>query len=427
MAKAAGRLYQTISSVENAYKQFDHAAKLLNLTENQIVQIKAPRRVVELNLPVLMDSGIVRMFEGYLVQHNMSRGPAKGGIRFHPGVSLDEVKALAFWMTFKCAVVDIPLGGGKGAVLCDPSQLSVHELERLARRYFSDITELVGPDRQVPAPDVGTNPQVMAWFMDTYSMHQRDYVPAVVTGKPLEIGGSKGRLEATASGMVHCLTSAMHHRKMSMAGATVAVQGFGNVGANVAKLLSGMGAKIVAVSDVSGAYVNTAGIDINAAIKHQNTRRLLTGLEKVQKVDMLEHPDELLCLPVDILVPAALENQITDANADSVQAKIIAEGANGPVTPEADEVLNRKGCFVIPDILCNAGGVTVSYFEWVQNRMGYYWPLKHIEDELERIMGEAFRTILETSTQYHCSLRIAAFLVSIRRVVQATEVRGLYA
>jgi glutamate dehydrogenase (NAD(P)+) len=421
------KLYQTLSSVENAYHQFDAAAQLLNLSPNQIAMIKAPRRVVELNLPVPMDNGTIKNFQGFLVQHNIARGPAKGGIRFHPAVHVDEVKALAFWMTFKCAVVNIPMGGGKGAVLCDPKQLSIAELERLSRRYFSDIIELVGPDRDVPAPDVGTNPQIMAWFMDTYSMHMRDYTPAVVTGKPLEVGGSRGRVEATAAGIVHCLDAAIVHLGMDLKKSTIAIQGFGNVGSNAAKILHTRGAKIVAISDETGAYCNMKGIDIPAALAYLQEHRLLRGIEKSMAVEKLKDAEELLELQVDILIPAALENQITADNASRIKAKIIAEGANGPVTTEADDILNRQGVFVIPDILCNAGGVTVSYFEWVQNRMGYYWMLDRIESELATIMSAAFKSVLETSKQYRCTLRVAAFVVAIRRVIQAAELRGLYA
>ncbi len=421
------RLYQTISSVENAYQQFDRAAKFLDLTPNQIAVIKAPRRVVDLQLPVRMDNGDIRVFQGYLVQHNIGRGPAKGGIRFHPQVSLDEVKALAFWMTYKCAVVNIPMGGAKGAVLCDPKQHTTGEIERISRRYFSDLIELFGPDRNVPAPDVGTNPQIMAWFMDTYSMHKRDFLPAVVTGKPLEVGGSKARLQSTGAGVVHCVRSALQHLGTNVNGCRVAIQGFGNVGSNVAKLLWDQGAKIVAVSDISGAYSNKKGIDISAALEHVQRHRDLSGFEQGGAADKLEDAEQLLHVDTDILIPAALENAITAQNVSGVKARIIAEGANGPITPDADQVLQEKGAFIIPDILCNAGGVTVSYLEWVQNRMGYYWQLERVQAELSTIMHAAFKSVLETAERHDCSLRMAAYICAIRRVTQAAELRGLYA
>ena len=421
------RLYQTISSVENAYRQFDAAAKLLDLSSNQIAMIKTPRRVFQLQLPVRLDNGDIRVFEGYLVQHNMSRGPSKGGVRFHPGVSLDEVKALAFWMTYKCAVVNIPMGGAKGAVLCDPKELSIGELERVARRYISDISDLLGPDRYVPAPDVGTTPQVMAWFMDTFSMHKRGYYPAVVTGKPLAIGGSKGRLESTSAGVVHCIDAALKHQGKEIKGTTFAIQGFGNVGSNAARILYAHGGKIVAIADVNGAFINQDGFDIEAVLSHVDDNRSLAGLENTVKCEHLKDDGELLELDVDILVPAALENQITKENADRIRAKIIAEGANGPITADADEMLNAKDIMVIPDILCNAGGVSVSYLEWVQNRTGYYWSLGRVEDELSGIMAAAFQTVLETAELYNCSLRVAAFIIGIQRVTEASELRGLYA
>lgn len=416
-----------ISAFENAMKQFDAAAKILNLTPNQIAVIKEPRRVTEVKLPVRMDDGRIEVFKGYRVQHNVSRGPAKGGVRFHPDVNLDEVKALAFWMTYKCAAVNVPFGGGKGGVICDPSKLSLGELERLARRYFAELVDLFGPDRDVPAPDVGTNPQIMSWFMDTYSMHLREFLPAVVTGKPLELGGSAGRTEATAQGLVYCVNEAVKHLNLDLKKCSVAVQGFGNVGSHCAKILSNEGCKIVAISDVSGAYYNEKGIDIPQTFDHLKEHRLLSGLEKKMNVTKMNKSKDLLELDVDILIPAALENQITKSNAPRVKAKMIAEGANGPLTYEADKVLDDKKIFIIPDILCNAGGVTVSYLEWVQNRMGYYWESDHIQKDLSRIMKEAFKTILDTSLQYNISMRVAAFVVAIQRVIRVAEMRGLYA
>jgi len=416
-----------ISAFENALKQFDAAAKVLNLSPNQIAVIKEPRRVMEVQLPVRMDDGSIQVFRGYRVQHNTTRGPAKGGVRFHQDVNLDEVKALAFWMTYKCAVVNVPFGGGKGGVICEPSKLSKGELERLARRYFAEMVDMFGPDRDVPAPDVGTNPQIMSWFMDTYSMHYREYLPAVVTGKPLELGGSEGRTEATAQGIVHCIKEAAQHLKIDLKKSTVAVQGFGNVGSYSAKILHNEGCKVVAISDVSGAYYNEGGIDITAVFNYMKNRRLLEGIDKELKVEKMKKAMELLELPVDILVPAALENQITSKNAGRIKAKMIAEGANGPVTFDADKILDEKRIFAIPDILCNSGGVTVSYLEWVQNRMGYYWSNERIQEDLSRLMKDAFKVVLETSLQHKISMRVAAFVVAIQRVTRVAEMRGLYA
>lgn len=417
----------SISAFENALKQFDAAAAVLNLTPNQIAVIKKPRRIVEVELPVRMDDGRIESFKGYRVQHNVTRGPAKGGVRFHPDVNLDEVKALAFWMTFKCAAVNVPFGGGKGGVICEPSKLSTGELERLARRYFAELIDLFGPDKDVPAPDVGTNPQIMGWFMDTYSMHVGEFTPAVVTGKPIELGGSEGRVEATAQGILYTIEEAAVKLNMNLSKCTVAIQGFGNVGSHSAKLLSAEGCKIVAISDVSGAYVNKKGINVGIAMDYVKKLRTLAGFEKTNDVTKLQNPLELLELEVDILVPAALENQITKNNASKIKARLIAEGANGPVTPAADKILDEKGIFLIPDILCNAGGVTVSYLEWVQNRMGYYWSNERIQKDLSTIMKEAFDTIFNISKQYNINMRIAAFVIAIQRVAKASEIRGLYA
>jgi glutamate dehydrogenase (NAD(P)+) len=337
------------------------------------------------------------------------------------------VKALAFWMTYKCAAVNIPFGGGKGGVVCDPSKLSVAELERLARRYFAEMIDLFGPDRDVPAPDVGTTPQVMSWFLDAYASHKRDFAPAVVTGKPLELGGSEGRVEATAQGMLYTIREAARKTGMDLGACTVAVEGFGNVGSNAAKLLEREGCRIVAVSDVSGAYYDERGIAVSAALEHVRTHGRLAGLERSTRAAPLSDPLRLLELDVDILVPAALENRITGENAGRVRARLVAEGANGPLTTEADRILATKGVFVIPDILCNAGGVTVSYLEWVQNKVGYYWNYERIQQDLSRIMREAFRAIHETSEQYGVDMRVAAFVVAIQRVTRASEIRGLYA
>jgi glutamate dehydrogenase (NAD(P)+) len=417
----------TLNAFDNALSQFDKAAEVLNLTPNQIAVIKQPRRVTEVKLPVRMDDSSIQVFTGYRVQHNIARGPAKGGVRFHPGVTMDEVKALAFWMTFKCALVNVPFGGGKGGVVCDPRTLSVGELERLSRRYFAEMIDLFGPDQDVPAPDIGTNQQVMCWFMDTYSMHHHAYVPAVVTGKPLELGGSAGRQAATAQGILHTTEAALMHLGMQLKDARVAIQGFGNVGSYAAELFSQAGARIVAVSDVSGAYVNEDGIDVQNALEFLAANHSLDGYEKSGPAAKLTLADELLEMDVDILIPAALENQITSLNAPRVKARIISEGANGPVAPEADDILDEKGVFVIPDILCNAGGVTVSYLEWVQNRSGYYWTEEDVSRDLSRMMQNSFREVLDTSQRHEVSMRVAAFVVAIQRVVRASEMRGLYA
>ena len=417
-----------MNAFENAVTQFDIAAKALALNEDQIAIVKEPRRITEVNLPVRMDDTTIRVFKAYRVQHNGARGPAKGGVRFHPDVNVEEIKALAFWMTYKCAVVDVPFGGGKGGVVVDPSALSPNELERLARRYFAELADQFGPEKDVPAPDVGTNPQVMGWFMDTYSMHHRSYLPAVVTGKPLEIGGSAGRQTATAQGMVYCLREAAYEMGIDLHRATVAIQGYGNAGSFAATLLAQEGCTICAISDIGGAFSNfERGIDPEHAQDYARSHGSLDGYEQEAAVERCDDPMDLLEADVDILIPAALENQITDANAPGVLAKIIAECANGPVTPEADEILNDKGVFIVPDILCNAGGVTVSYLEWVQNRMGYYWGDERIQEDLSRFMCNAFQNVLKTAKERNVPMRVAAFIVGIERVIKAAEVRGLYA
>ena len=418
-----------INPFENALTQFDKAASVLRLSESQIAMVKEPRRITEVNLPVRMDDGSIRIFKGFRVQHSVVRGPAKGGIRFHPNVTVDEVKALAFWMTYKCAVVGVPFGGGKGGVVVDPTSLSRNELENLSRRYFAEMSDLFGPDADVPAPDVNTNPQIMCWMFDTYSMHKKQYLPAVITGKPLELGGSEGRSEATAQGMVFTVRDACEHLNINLKKSTVAIQGFGNAGSFAAKLLHDDGTKIVAVSDVTGAYYNPEGIDVNAALNtcRNNKTWLLKGLDKNTKCEKLIDPMKLLELEVDILIPAALENQITEENAENIKAKIIAECANGPVTPGADDILERKNIFIIPDILCNAGGVTVSYLEWVQNRMGYYWSKERVNEDLEKIIIKAFDQVYDTAQKNKVNMRIAAFMLAIDRVTKAAELRGLYA
>jgi glutamate dehydrogenase (NAD(P)+) len=412
------------SAFAHALEQFDEAARKLRLSENQIAMIKLPRRITETWLPVRMDDGTIKTFRAFRVQHNIARGPAKGGIRFHQDVTVDEVMALAFWMTYKCAVVGIPMGGAKGGVVVDPRTLSLGERERLSRRYMAEMIDLFGPDRDVPAPDVNTGPQVMTWMMDTYSMHKHDFVPGVITGKPIELGGSAGRTTATSLGIVYCIRKAAARIGLDLRQATAAIQGFGNVGSYAAKFLADEGVRVVALSDVDGCYHDADGINIRSAMEHVARRGSLGGLRGVAR---LAKPMKLLELPVDILVPAALENQITEQNAPRVKARILAEGANGPTTPAADQVLNEKGVFIIPDILCNAGGVTVSYLEWVQNRVGYYWTEERVNEDLKRIMESSFDTVHETMKKKRVSMRIAAFMVAIRRVTEASEMRGLYA
>jgi glutamate dehydrogenase (NAD(P)+) len=384
--------------------------------------IKRPRRATIVSLPVAMDDGTLKVFTGYRVQHSIARGPAKGGIRYHPDVSLEEVEALAAWMTWKCAVVNIPFGGGKGGIKCDPTKMSKTELERMTRRYAADLSDLFGPESDVPAPDVNTNAQVMAWIVDTYSMHERRTELAVVTGKPLEVGGSAGRREATGRGVLLCLHEACRHLGMPLHEARVAVQGFGNVGSVAADLLARDGARIVAASDVSGAVHDPNGLDVPALIQWTKDHRGVAGFPGAKALTT-----SILEVDCDILVPAALENQITHENAGRVKAKIVAEGANGPTTPDADKILEQMGVMVIPDILCNSGGVTVSYFEWVQNRMGLYWPEWEVNERLKQIMVQAFHDVLAKSVEHKVSLRVAAFMVAIERVVKVIMLRGVYA
>jgi glutamate dehydrogenase (NAD(P)+) len=420
-----------LNPLENAERQFEEAATRLKLDAGVKDMLKKPRRATIQWLPVMMDDGTIRMFEGFRVQHNIARGPAKGGIRFHPDVSLEEVSALASWMTWKCAVADIPFGGGKGGIKVDPRVLSRAELERLTRRYAADLSDLFGPESDVPAPDVNTGEREMAWIADTYSMHERRTELAVVTGKPLEVGGSQGRREATGRGVMICVEQMCKYLKMPLQGARVAVQGFGNVGGVSAELLAReCGAKVVAASDVTGAIVNDAGLDVPALLKYSSeNRRGVAGFPGARPL-----PGSIIEVDCDILVPAALENQITSDNSGRVRARIVAEGANGPTTPDADKILEDKGVHVIPDILCNAGGVTVSYFEWVQNRMGFYWPESEVNSRLREKMVKAFGDVIAmkertdtASPGAKVSLRIAAYMVAIQRVLRVHELRGMYA
>lgn len=402
--------------------QFDRAVRYLNLDEGMQALLKSPKRQMIVSIPVKMDDGSLRVFEGYRVQHNIARGPGKGGIRYHPDVTLDEVKALAAWMTWKCATVNLPYGGAKGGVRVNPKQLSLGELERLTRRYATEIAPIIGPDRDIPAPDVYTDAQTMAWIMDTISMFKGHTELGVVTGKPVELGGSRGRHEATARGCQYAIREACRVKGIDLAKATVVVQGFGNAGSNTAKFLHEDGARIIAVSDSSGGVFNPHGIHPDAAIEYKAKTGRLTGLPDTEPISN----EELLELTCDILVPAALENQITRRNADRIKAKIIAEAANGPTTPAADDILYDKGVLVIPDILANAGGVSVSYFEWVQDLYGFFWSEEEVRRNLERIMKSAFQEVYFTSERYRVDMRIGAYILAITRVAEATRVRGIF-
>jgi glutamate dehydrogenase (NAD(P)+) len=407
---------------ENAQRQFDDAAEMLHLDPALRAVLRQVRRELLVRFPVKMDDGSLRMFEGYRVQHNTTRGPAKGGLRFHPDATLEEVKALAMWMTWKCALVNIPYGGAKGGVVVDPATLSTRELERLTRRFASEISVLMGPESDIPAPDMNTNPQIMAWMMDTYSMEHGYSIPAVVTGKPLGIGGSEGRGSATGRGVTIVALKACERLGMQPAQTRVAVQGFGNVGSVSAELLDQAGFKVCAVSDVYGALYNPEGIDMPALFAYQKKTAGLGGFPGATGISN----QELLELEVDMLVPAALENQITARNVDKIHAKLIVEAANGPTTPDADAILEKRGITVVPDILANAGGVTVSYFEWVQDLQSFFWEEGEINDKLERIMVRAFNQMCEQADEHHCSLRMGAYLVAVKRIADATSARGIY-
>ena len=417
------RFLDEVNPFEAMMSRFDRAAELLDLEPGLYKVLRNPEKQIIISIPVMMDSGEVEVFMGYRVLYNTSRGPAKGGIRFDMQVTLEEVKALAAWMTWKCAVVNIPFGGSKGGVVCDPLGMSVGELERLTRRYTAGIIQTLGPDSDVPAPDVNTNERVMAWVMDTYSMHQHHTVTAVVTGKPVEMGGSLGRREATGRGCMIVTKQALAELGMPVKGTTVAVQGFGNVGSTAAKLLAREGCKIVAVSDKSGGIYSKSGIDVEAAVKHVREKGSLQGFPGGDAISN----EDLLTLDVDVLLPAALENVITTKNAGKIRARIICEGANGPTTAAADAILDDKGIFVIPDILGNAGGVTVSYFEWVQDRAGYFWTEELVNERLNEIMCQSFAAVLQLARQHKVNMRTAAYMLSISRVATVHRLRGIYA
>jgi len=416
----------TVTAEKNAYEvalqNFDLAAEALDLDPNVRAMIKFPERILEVTVPVRMDTGKIVRFQGFRVQHSTARGPAKGGIRYHPNVTVDEVKALATWMTWKCAVVNIPYGGGKGGVTCNPKEMSLGELERLTRRYASAILPLIGPDQDIPAPDVYTTPQIMAWIMDTYSMTKGYPIPGVVTGKPLSLGGSLGRNEATGRGVFYTILSSCEQLGIPAKGARVAVQGFGNAGSIAAQLLFKNQALVIAVSDSRGCVYNRRGLDIPKLIEFKERTGTVIGFPDAEPIT----PAELLALECEVLIPAALENMIHEENAYKVKAKIVAEAANGPVTPEADQIFDEKGIFLIPDILCNAGGVTVSYFEWVQDEQHLFWEAQDVYNRLERVMKTAFQEVFKIRQDRKVSMRLAANMLGVSRVAEATKVRGLY-
>ncbi len=413
----------SINPFETAQRQVDIVAKVLNLDPGTTSILKHPKRELTVNFPVRMDDGSYRVFTGYRVQYNMARGPCKGGIRYHPQVSLDEVRALAAWMTWKCAVVNLPYGGAKGGVICDPKHMSKGELERLTRRFASEISPIIGPEMDVPAPDVYTDSQTMAWIMDTYSMERGYSVPGVVTGKPLSIGGSEGRGEATGRGVMYVVREAAKDLKLDVKKATVAIQGFGNAGSVAGNLIQReLGSKIIAVSDSRGGIHNPAGFDLAAVEAHKQKTGSVVNFPGSKPVGN----DELLGLDCDVLIPAALENQITRENAKGVKAKIVAEAANGPTTPEADDILFSNKVTVLPDILANAGGVTVSYFEWVQDLQGYFWEVHDVNARLEKVMSASYRAVADLARKHGVHNRTAAYVLAIGRVTEAMKVRGIY-
>jgi glutamate dehydrogenase (NAD(P)+) len=416
-------LEQELNPTEAQTARFDLAAQKLNLDEGLWKVLRYPTRELIVHIPVAMDNGTLEVFTGFRVQHSIARGPSKGGIRYAPDVTLDEVRALAAWMTWKCAVVNIPFGGAKGGVICDPHKMSIGELERMTRRYTAELFEFIGPEKDVPAPDVNTNEQTMAWIMDTYSMHMRQTVTAVVTGKPINIGGSRGRREATGRGIMIVCDQATRKLGLRPESTRVIVQGFGNVGSNAALLMAQAGYKITGILEVTGSLYNKNGINVQALSEYRQKHGTLAGFTEAEAADAAE----LMVTDCDILIPAATENQITSRNADRVKCKILAEGANGPTTASADEILADKGVFVIPDILCNAGGVTTSYFEWVQDRQGYFWKESFVNEQLETIMVSAFEDVVRYAETHGVNNRIAAYMLAIDRVAYTIRQRGIYA
>jgi glutamate dehydrogenase (NAD(P)+) len=420
---ASVSLEQEINPWEAQAARFDFAARKLNLEEGLWKLLRMPAREIIVHFPVAMDSGHMEMFTGYRVQHSIARGPGKGGIRYAPDVNLDEVRALASWMTWKCAVVNIPFGGAKGGVICDPKNMSRGELERLTRRYTSEIIDFIGPEKDVPAPDMNTNDQTMAWIMDTYSMHQGHTVTSVVTGKPLNIGGSRGRTEATGRGVQVICDESMRYMKMNIDGCRVVIQGFGNVGSNAARLLMERGYKIVGIAEFDGGLSNPKGIDIHQLLEYKRRNNTLLGFGGAEAMPS----DELLVSDCDILIPAARENVITSRNAGEIKAKIVVEGANGPTTAVADDILAEKRIFIMPDILANAGGVTASYFEWVQDRQGYFWKEAIVNEQLETILRDSFEDVVRYAEAHNVNNRIAAYMLAIDRVAITIRQRGIYA
>ena len=416
-------LEQELNPWEAQAARFDFAAQKLNLDEGLWKILRYPQREIIVHIPVAMDNGTLEVFTGFRVQHSIARGPAKGGVRYSPDVTLDEVRALASWMTWKCAVVNIPFGGAKGGIIVDPKKLSLSELEKMTRRYTAELIEFLGPEKDVPAPDVNTNEQTMAWMMDTYSMHMRQTVTAVVTGKPINIGGSRGRREATGRGVMINCDEALRKFEMSRESTRVIIQGFGNVGSNAAKLMQDAGYKIIGIAEYDGGLFNKNGIDIDDLLEHRDRNKTIVGFSEAEAAD----PKQLLLADCEILIPAATENVITSQNAAGIKAKIICEGANGPTTAAADEILADKKVFVIPDILANAGGVTASYFEWVQDRQGYFWKESAVNEQLEFILREAFEDVVHFSDTHNVNNRIAAYMLAICRVAHTIKLRGIYA
>jgi len=420
---ASVSLEQEINPWEAQAARFDFAARKLNLEEGLWKMLRTPSRELIVHFPVAMDNGHMEMFTGFRVQHSIARGPGKGGIRYAPDVSLDEVRALASWMTWKCAVVNIPFGGAKGGVICDPKSMSRGELERLTRRYTSEIIDIIGPEKDVPAPDMNTNEQTMAWVMDTYSMHHGHTVTSVVTGKPLNLGGSRGRTEATGRGVQTICDESMRYLKMPIDGCRVVIQGFGNVGANAARLMMERGYKIVGIAEFDGGLLNPKGIDIRQLLDYKRRNNTILGFTGAEATPS----DELLVSDCEILIPAARENVITSRNAGQIKARIVVEGANGPTTAVADDILAEKRVFVMPDILANAGGVTASYFEWVQDRQGYFWKEADVNERMESILRDSFDDVVRYSEAHNVNNRIAAYMLAIDRVAQTIRQRGIYA
>jgi glutamate dehydrogenase (NAD(P)+) len=405
-----------------AQEQLQRVARAFGIDQNLINVLQQCKKAVVVSIPVSMDDGTIRTFEGYRVQHNIARGPSKGGIRYHPDVTLDEVKALAMWMTWKCALMNIPFGGAKGGIVCNPKTMSREELQKMTRRFTSEIINEIGPEKDIPAPDVGTDPSVMAWIFDTYSMNKGHSVLGVVTGKPLNVGGSLGRLEATSRGCLYCIREALRKRDRSLPGTTIAIQGFGNVGSFLAQFMAEEGATIVAISDSTGGVYDPAGLEVSAVLAHKQETGQISGMRGADPITN----DELLLIDCDVLAPCALEQVITTDNADKIRAKIICEGANGPTTPAADDILEERGVLVLPDVLANAGGVVVSYFEWVQGLQEYFWKENEVNARLNDIMTRAFNETWATMDAKQASMRVSAYGLAVQRVAEATLTRGLY-